>query len=122
MFKSAKSNWNQTVLVCDKCSKKVGGGFGPKGKTPLVKALRAMFGKGRKASVGVIPVKCLGVCPKNAVMLIDSRRSREWIVVPVGTSAAKVIAALNEHSVSGGLDQRNHVGDALRPVRAELSL
>ena len=94
MFKIAKSNWNQTVLVCDKCSKKVGGGFGPKGKTPLVKALRAIFGKGRKASVGVIPVKCLGVCPKNAVTVIDSRRPREWMIVPAGTPAAHVANAL----------------------------
>ena len=122
MFKIAKSNWDQTVLVCAKCSKKVGGGFGPKGKTPLLKALRAVLGKGRKASVGVVPVKCLGVCPKNAVMLIDSRRPREWMIVPAGTSVAKVIAALNEHPVSGGPDQRDHVGDALRPVRAELGL
>ena len=96
MFKTAKSNWDQTVLVCAKCSKKVGGGFGPKGKTPLLKALRAVLGKGRKASVGVVPVKCLGVCPKNAVTLIDSRRPREWMVVPVRTPVAHVVKALTD--------------------------
>ena len=94
MFKIAKSNWDQTVLVCAKCSKNVGGGFGPKGKTPLLKALRALFGKGRKASAGVIPVKCLGVCPKNAVTVIDSRRPREWMIVPAGTPVAHVVNAL----------------------------
>jgi hypothetical protein len=116
MFKIAKSNWDQTVLVCSKCSKKVGGGFGPRGKTPLVKALRAVFGKGRKASVGVVPVKCLGVCPKNGVTLVDSNRPREWMIVPAGTPLSKVTGALNEHPVSGGPDQGNHVGNALRPV------
>jgi predicted metal-binding protein len=96
MFKIAKSNWDQTVLVCAKCTKKVGGGFGPKGKTPLIKSLRAVFGKGRKASVGVVPVKCLGVCPKNAITMIDSRRPRQWTIVPAGTPVAHVVNALTD--------------------------
>ena len=96
MFRVATSNWDQTILVCTKCSKKVGGGFGPKGKTPLLKALRQVLGKGRKASAGVLPVKCLGVCPKNAVTLIDSRQPREWIIVPAGTPVANVVDALNQ--------------------------
>jgi predicted metal-binding protein len=96
MFKLAKSNWEQTVLVCAKCTKKVGGGFGPKGKTPLVKALRAVLGKGRKASVGVVPVKCLGVCPKNAVTVVSSRQPQEWLIVPKGTPVAHVMSKLSE--------------------------
>lgn len=96
MFKVARSNWDQTVLVCTKCTKKVGGGFGPKGKTPLVKALRAVFGKGRKAAVGVVPVKCLGVCPKNAVTVVNSRRAREWLIVPKGTPVAHVVNKLGD--------------------------
>ncbi len=96
MFKTAKSNWDQTLLVCAKCSKKIGGGYGPKGKTPLLKALRAVLGKGRKAPVGVLPVKCLGVCPKNAVTMIDSRKPREWMIVPAGTPVAHVVNALGD--------------------------
>jgi predicted metal-binding protein len=94
MFKIAKSNWDQTVLVCAKCTKKVGGGFGPKGTTPLTKALHAVFGKGRKASVGVVPVKCLGVCPKHAVTIVSARHPHEWLIVPKGTPVAHVINAL----------------------------
>lgn len=116
MFKVAKSNWDRTVLVCTKCSKKIDGGFGPKGKTSLMKALRAVLGKGRKAPVGVLPVKCLGVCPKNAVTIIDSQRPREWMIVPRAAAVADILAALNEHPVSGGTDKRDHVGDALGPV------
>ena len=96
MVKIAKSNWEQTVLVCAKCSKKVGGGFGPKGKTSLDKALRGVLGKGRKASVGVVPVKCLGVCPKHAVTVIDSRRPREWMIVRAGTPVDDVVSSLNQ--------------------------
>jgi predicted metal-binding protein len=95
MFKVAKSNWDQAVLVCAKCTKKVGGGFGPKGKTPLLKALRAVFGKGRKASVGVVPVKCLGVCPKNAITVVSSKRPHEWLIVAKGTPVTHVISKLS---------------------------
>ena len=35
-----RSNWSNAVLVCAKCSKRVGGGFGPKRRTALSKALR----------------------------------------------------------------------------------
>jgi predicted metal-binding protein len=96
MFRIAKSNWEQTVLVCAKCTKKVGGGFGPKSKTPLVKALRAVLGKGRKASAGIVSVKCLGVCPKNAVTVVNSRNPHQWLIVPKGTPVAHVINKLSD--------------------------
>lgn len=94
MFKFVKSNWSTTVLVCDKCSKKLDGGFGKRGRTPLHKALRKALGKGRKADIGIVPVKCLGVCPKGAVTMVDSRKPREWILVPAGTDIEDVAAEL----------------------------
>jgi predicted metal-binding protein len=92
--KQARSDWSGVVLVCAKCSKKVGGGFGPKGREKLAKALRhePVFGKGRKAAVGVIEVKCLGLCPKNAVTVVDTRRPGEWLVVPAGGDVADLAA------------------------------
>ena len=94
MFRTVPSNWSHSALVCTKCSKKLGGGFGPKGKLSLHKALRAVLGKGRKASVGVVPVKCLGLCPKNAVTVIDSRRPGEWLIVAAGTPIPEIVASL----------------------------
>ena len=44
-MKTLRSNWSDAILVCAKCSKKLDGGFGPKGKTPLAKALRENEGK-----------------------------------------------------------------------------
>ena len=81
-----ESRWSGAILVCSKCSKKLHGGFGPKGKTSLGKALRKAFGlkKGRKSPVGLIEVKCLGVCPKNAVTLVDTSRPDMWRLVPRG--------------------------------------
>lgn len=81
-----ESRWSRAILVCSKCSKRLGGGFGRKGKTSLGKALRKRFGlrKGRKSPVGLIEVKCLGVCPKGAVILVDTGQPGRWRLVPAG--------------------------------------
>jgi predicted metal-binding protein len=94
MFRVVPSRWTHTILVCAKCEKKLGGGFGEKGKRPLSKLLRQMFGKGRKAQIGVVSVKCLGICPKNAVTIVDSRAPGEWILVAARTAIEDVAAAL----------------------------
>ncbi len=96
MIRRASSNWQSAVLVCAKCSNKIDGGFGEKGRTPLVKALRKLVGKGRKAGRGIVAVKCLGVCPKGAVTVIDSRRPDEWMIIRAGTPVAQVAAILTE--------------------------
>ena len=90
------SRWQGSVLVCGKCSKKLGGGFGEKGHTSLVKLLRQALGvkKGRKADRGVVEVKCLGVCPKNAVVMVDGTLPHRWMLVPAGTEADEVVKTL----------------------------
>ena len=77
------ANWSHAVLVCKKCSKKLKGGFGPDGSQKLSKELKARLGskKGRKGHLGVIEVGCLDVCPKKAVMLVDSRHPGVWRIV-----------------------------------------
>ncbi len=86
------SRWAGAVLVCGKCTKKIDGGFGPKGRQSLVKALRAEpgFGKARKAEVGVVETRCLGVCPKRAVVLVDTRRPARWRIVEAGADVARL--------------------------------
>jgi predicted metal-binding protein len=78
-----RSNWQQAVLVCRKCSKKLDGGFGPRGDERLAKALRRHLSikKGRKAAAGIIEVDCLGVCPKGAVTVVNGAASRDWLLV-----------------------------------------
>jgi hypothetical protein len=43
-----------------------------------------------------VEVKCLGICPKNAITVIDSRKPHEWMVVRAGTPVAQVAALLTE--------------------------
>ena len=91
-----RSNWSNAVLVCTKCSKKLGGGFGPKGRTPLAKALRKHLGlkKGRKGAAGIVEVKCLGVCPRGAVTVVNGAQSRDWLLVPEGADLDAVAGEL----------------------------
>ncbi|AQR72581.1 hypothetical protein [Sphingomonas sp. LM7] len=91
-----RSNWSNAILVCAKCSKKLDGGFGPTGKAPLAKALRKHLGlkKGRKAGAGIVEVKCLGVCPRGAVTVVNGAQAREWLLVPEGADLDGVAAEL----------------------------
>ena len=91
-----RSNWSNTVLVCAKCSKRIDGGFGDKGRQPLAKALRKhlRLKKGRKAAAGIVEVKCLGVCPPGAVTVVNGAASREWLLVPKGADLDEVASEL----------------------------
>lgn len=99
-----RSNWSNAVLVCTKCSKKLDGGFGPKGRQPLGKALRKHLDlkKGRKAAAGVVDVKCLGVCPRGAVTVVNGAASREWLLVPAGADLEELVAALDLRDPADG--------------------
>jgi hypothetical protein len=94
--RSVPSRWTATVIVCAKCEKKLGGGFGKDGGQRLSKLLakRAGGGKGRKAALGVVTSKCLKLCPKRAVTVVDGARPDEWLIVPGGTPVDEVEALL----------------------------
>lgn len=90
------SRWEGALLVCGKCSKKLGGGFGPKRRTSLAKALRRWLGmgKGRKAQWGSVETRCLGVCPRGAVCVVDTRRPGAWQLVQPADDVAAIAARL----------------------------
>lgn len=100
---SVRTEWSAAILVCGKCSKKLGGGFGEKGKTSLAKALRKRGGKGKKRKLpyGVIETSCLGICPKRAVMVIDGAEPGEWLMVREGTPVEEVAERLGLPPKSG---------------------
>ncbi len=96
MKDQVRAGWTGAVLVCGKCSKKLDGGFGRKGGLSLAKALRAEpgFGKGRKAEVGVVETRCLGICPKDAVTIVDSRAPGRWRIVAAGADVEELAGSL----------------------------
>lgn len=96
-IQAASARWKGAVIVCRKCGKRLKGGFGSKGKTPLAKELRRYLGvkKGRKAGIGIVETGCLGLCPKGGVTVIDGSRPGEWLVIPAGTSVEEVADRLH---------------------------
>lgn len=91
-----RSNWQQAVLVCRKCSKKLDGGFGPDGHERLAKALRKHLAlkKGRKAAAGIVEVNCLGACPKGAVTVVNGAQARDWLLVRRGADLDELAETL----------------------------
>ncbi len=96
-MKTIPAQWKTTILVCRKCSKRAGGGFGKDGHQSLAKALRAKGNgkKGRKASAGIVDIGCQKVCPKNAIVVVDTATPRQWLIVPTGTDIDVVAERLN---------------------------
>ena len=89
-MKQVRSDWTGAILVCGKCSRKAGG------DERLATALRKALGvkKGRRAAVGVVETKCLGVCPKRGIVVVDTARPGRWEIVAPETSAPEVLALL----------------------------
>lgn len=96
MRPGVRSSWDKAVLVCGKCSKKLDGGFGKDGRRPLAKALRKQLKlkTGPKARAGIIETKCLGVCPKGAVTVVDSARPGDWMLITAGADLDEVARSL----------------------------
>jgi predicted metal-binding protein len=90
------THWRETILICKKCSKKMKGGFGPKAKTRLKKALaeKLALKKGRLAAIGLIEVGCFDLCPKRAVTVAKGSEPGMFYVVPRGAHLDEIIAAL----------------------------
>ena len=88
------ASWETALLVCRKCSKRQQGGFGANGRTALAKVLKRALGKGRKARVGVVEVKCLGICPRHAVTVIDARRPDRWMLVKPGENIDRLLESV----------------------------
>jgi predicted metal-binding protein len=104
-MKPIRSDWTDVVLVCRKCAKKLKGGFGPEGDATLPEALRAEIarrdgGKAMKkprrkgASVAVIEVSCLDICPKGAVVTISADEPGRWHLVKPGADVEALLGTL----------------------------
>ena len=82
-----RSKWREIVLVCEKCTRKVDGGFGKDRATSLNKLLRRKLklAKGRRADIGVIGAGCFGLCPKGAVTVALGSEPDALYTIPAGT-------------------------------------
>lgn len=85
------------LAICGKCGKKLDGGFGSDNGRSLVKSLRQIVpnAKGKRATTRIVETRCLDICPKGAVALIDSRTPGEVLLVRRGTAVEDVVARLD---------------------------
>ncbi len=98
MLQPIPAPWNDIALVCNKCGRKLGGGFGKKGKKTLAKLLReALRTIGRRRDLRIVEVGCLGLCPKNAVTVAARN---EVIAVPEGADPGALIDLLLQRRAS----------------------
>ncbi len=91
------ARWDHALLICGKCARRAG-------HPGLAKRLRKTVGlkKGRKASVGVIEIACQDICPKRAIVAIDTRRPDQWLLLSGDSSvpALAVVLGLRRGDVS----------------------
>ncbi len=82
----------RVLAICDKCGKKLDGGFGDDDGRPLGKALKRLVSgtRGKRRTVRIIGTRCLDLCPKGAVAMLDSRQPGVIFVVARGTDPALV--------------------------------
>lgn len=82
--KVARAPFRAAVLVCGKCSRKLDGGFGKRGREPARKALKRALKSGAWGrKVRVVETSCLGLCPKR----------RQALASPEGLAAGRLLAA-----------------------------
>lgn len=103
-LRTVPTEWREVILVCGKCSKKIGGGFGAKGDQRLDKALRKELGlgKGRKAGIKFIRVPCFDICPKGAVTVSKAGEPDRLFLVPRGAPVEDVADALGIAPLADG--------------------
>jgi len=102
-IRAAITPWEEVVLVCRKCSRKLDGGFGKDGDSTLRTELKLALRKaGRRRQVRVVETGCFSICPKRAVSVMQGSRPGEMLVVPKGTDAADVLRRLDPARGSPG--------------------
>jgi len=92
-MRSIEAKWNDVLLVCRTCGKKLGGGFGKKGREGLDKLLKGAT-KGKRG-LKILAVPCMDICPKTAVCVVRASAPRRIHLIPAGAPVERVIAALS---------------------------
>ena len=95
--RTVATNTRRVLAICGKCGKKLRGGFGDNAGRPLAKLLRRTVSgtKGKRATMRIIETKCLDICPKGGVALIDSMQPGVVVIVAVATPLPIVMAGLD---------------------------
>ena len=87
--------WNAVILVCGKCSRKLNGGYGSRGKATLRTALKEeLKHRGYKRGVRIVETKCFGVCPKKAVVALNASAPARLLTIPRGVEVGEALTEI----------------------------
>jgi ferredoxin len=87
MIRLSKARPTAIVMACEKCFNRT------HSKDKLTKPLKRAL---KPQRIKLVRTRCLGVCPRDAITLHDSRKPREWVIVANGTPADEVAALFLE--------------------------
>ena len=94
-IRSRPTPWKTILLVCGKCSRKLDGGYGPKGRDTIRTVLRSALNEtGRRRDVRIVETRCMGLCPRKAVTAINADRPGTILTVPRRTPSEEILARL----------------------------
>nr|WP_321984137.1 (2Fe-2S) ferredoxin domain-containing protein [uncultured Lichenicoccus sp.] len=87
--------WLDILVVCRKCSRKLKGGYGDKGRDELRHALQdGLRAIGRRRQTRIIETGCFGICPKGGVVTLRGSEPQRILILPKGQSTAAMLATL----------------------------
>ncbi len=87
--------WLDVLVICRKCSRKLKGGFGDKGRDELRRALQdGLRTIGRRRQTRIVETGCFGVCPKGGVVTLRGSEPQRLLVLPKGQSTEAMLSAL----------------------------
>ena len=94
-IQSRPTPWDTVILLCGKCSRKLGGGYGPKGKATLRAALKQeLKDQGYRRRVRIAETKCFGLCPKKGVVTLNGTAPGRLLTIPRGTGPGEALGQL----------------------------
>jgi predicted metal-binding protein len=92
---SRPTPWRNVVILCRKCGKKRGGGFGRKRKESLKTVLRkTLRNAGRRRDIRILETSCMGLCPKGGVTALNATHPRTIHVISVGSEPINALRTL----------------------------
>jgi hypothetical protein len=95
LVRARPTPWKTVILLCGKCTRKMDGGYGSKGKDTLRTAMReALRVRGHRRDVRIIETRCMGICPKKAVTGLNASRPGRILTIPKGAATDEVMAQL----------------------------
>ncbi|MBE7212371.1 MAG: (2Fe-2S) ferredoxin domain-containing protein [Gluconacetobacter diazotrophicus] len=94
-FAEVAAPWTSVLLSCRKCARKLDGGFGPDRDDHFSDVVKRLLRERKqRRQVRLLETGCLGLCPKNAVVVLRAEAPGRPLLVPRGADDAALAEQL----------------------------